>query len=315
MAIDYCVVIPAHNAARFVKSSIDSVRKQTIKAREVVVVDDGSGDETAALARAAGAVVIPRTDSSGPAASRNLGVAETSAPIIAFLDADDEWMPDHAERVIGALAAQHAVFAGSDAAKFGGETGVISAQLATGEAVDLRDALIVDNPVVQSSAILQRKTFEEVGGYDESMWMSEDYDLWVRMAERGGFAYVNAPTVRRRMHDGQATYGMESELIRASWVVRRRAVSRRAVGATRVEAERLFALIEDAAYRDIERAIWTGEASTLAIVRAELQATDVLFELGPRFSEIGGFGSPARRMSQDLKCMGRSLLQVVRGLR
>ncbi|HYW51031.1 MAG TPA: glycosyltransferase family 2 protein, partial [Gemmatimonadaceae bacterium] len=149
---EYCVVIPAKNAAKFLASTLESVRQQTCPASEIVVVDDGSNDATAEVARAAGVTVMSHATSSGPAASRNRGVAATTAPLVAFLDADDEWMPDHAERLLHALAAEGAVFAGSGAQKFGAETGVLTADLADGASVDLRDALIIDNPVIQSAA-------------------------------------------------------------------------------------------------------------------------------------------------------------------
>lgn len=315
MTTEYCVVIPAHNAAEFVSACLASVMNQTMQPREVVVVDDGSNDRTAHLARDAGATVISRAVSGGPSASRNLGVASTSAPIIAFLDADDEWKPDHAERLVAALAANDAVFASGAAEKFGSESGVLRATLASGSPIDLRDALIVENPVIQSAAVIRRSAFDLAGGYDESLRMSEDYDLWARLAERGPYVYVDVPTVRRRMHDGQATFRYESALVTASWTVRRRAVSRRLASADRSEREHVLQLLDGAASRDVEHAIWTGDASILGVLRAELRQTDDEFSLGSRLAAIGGHGQRARRVSQNVRTISRSLLQVIRGQR
>ena len=313
MMTDYCVVIPAHNAARFIATTLASIQRQTIVPSDVVVVDDGSSDQTAVVARAAGARVVIQSESKGPSASRNRGVAETSAPVVAFLDADDEWMPDHAERILRALAAEGIAFAGSDAERFGAESGVVKTALTNTEPVDLRDLLIRDNPIIQSSVMISRDAFDRAGGYDETMRLSEDYDLWTRVAEHGMFAYVNVPTVRRRMHDQQASQRFRADLVGAWWDVRRRCVARRLIGASASEREHVLALLYTASVSDLEWAIWTGESEMLALVRDELHATDLALALGNRLGAVGGVGVPARRVSQDLRCAGRAVANMVRG--
>ena len=141
MTTNYSVVIPAYNAERFIASTLASINRQTLPPQEIVVVDDGSSDQTANVARAAGARVVVQTSSMGPSASRNRGVAETRTEVVAFLDADDEWFPDHAERLMLALSAEGIAFAGSDAELFGAESGVVPTALAETDALDLRDTL------------------------------------------------------------------------------------------------------------------------------------------------------------------------------
>ncbi len=315
MMTDYSVVIPAYNAERFIASTLASINRQTLPPTEIVVVDDASSDQTAAVARASGARVVTQLSSKGPSASRNRGVAETQSPIVAFLDADDEWMPDHAERLLHALSADGIAFAGSDAERFGTESGVVRTALTGTEPVDLRDALISDNPVIQSSVMISREAFERAGGYDETLRLSEDYDLWTRVAEHGMFAYVNVPTVRRRMHAHQATQRFKAELVKAWWGVRRRCVSRRLAGAAPIEQTHVLKLLDAASAGDIEWAIWTGEEAMLSLVRGQLNATDVALGLGERLGALGGLGSPSRRLSQDLRCACRALIQLVRGER
>jgi glycosyltransferase involved in cell wall biosynthesis len=313
--IGYCVVIPAHNAEKFIGASLASVARQTCRPSEVVVVVDGSHDNTAGVARAAGARVIEQSPTRGPSASRNVGVADTRAPVVAFLDADDEWLPDHAERLLRALEASGAAFAGSNAERFGTESGVMTSALTGGEPLDLRDLLIADNPVIQSSVMIERNAFERAGGYDESMRLSEDYDLWTRVVEHGTFAFVNQPTVRRRMHDAQATTRFRADLVRAWWGVRRRTVSRRLAGAPVSERDRVLCLLTEASQADIAWAIWTGDSAMLTMVREELHETDSMLGLGDRLGALGGAGNPGRRLRQDLRCASRSLLQLVRGER
>src|ERR1035438_4421395 len=99
MGMKISVVIPAYNAASFLPRCLKSVFAQTLKPEEVIVVDDGSSDNSAALAEELGAKVI-RCQNGGPAAARNAGIHSTSSDWIAFLDADDMWAPKKLERQV-----------------------------------------------------------------------------------------------------------------------------------------------------------------------------------------------------------------------
>jgi len=292
-----------------------SVRRQSLAPHEVVVVDDGSDDETAVVARDAGARVISLPNSVGPSASRNIAVSETSSSIIAFLDADDEWLPDHAALVLAALVARDVVFAGSDAECFGDGTGVVQTFLPEHNPADLRDAFVATNPVIQSSVMVRREAFDNAGGYDAGLRLAEDYELWTRVAELGLYAHVGQSTVRRRIHVAQVSKRFQADLVRAWWDVRRRLVARRLTGSATAHRERTLGLLEAACQTDIEWAIWTGDTSLLAIVREELQVTERAFSLERRLSAFSGLDSAPRRLAQDLRCAGKSLLQSVRGSR
>ena len=103
-AID--VVIPAFNAADYLDEALASVVGQQQAARRIIVVDDGSTDATADVARAAGdAIEVVRQDNRGAAAARNLGIARSDAPLLAFLDADDRWTADKLALQASALTA------------------------------------------------------------------------------------------------------------------------------------------------------------------------------------------------------------------
>ncbi len=315
MRAEYCVVIPALNSERFLGSALASVARQSVTPVETVVVDDGSSDRTVPIAEAAGASVVSATASRGPSAARNLGVSRTSAPLIAFLDADDEWLPGHAAKLLDTFADAEVVFAGSNAEKFGSELGVVGPGISGDGVSDLRDLLITENPVIQSSAMLRRDVFRAVGGYDESIRLSEDYDLWTRVAEVGQFRTVNEVTIRRRMHSGQVSQRYRGDLVRAWWDVRRRTVARRLSRASQFERVRVLQILEQAARLDVDWAIWTGDGAMLAIVREEMTATDEQLGLGTRLSAAGGLGQPALRLSQDVRCGSRSLLQFFQGQR
>lgn len=314
-ALDYSVVIPAHNAEPFMRDALASIAQQTVVPREIVVVDDGSQDHTADVARSCGAAVISTGRASGPSAARNRGVAATTSPVIAFLDADDEWRPDHAERVLGAMHVAGAVYGSTGVEAFGLDSLVSSSDLPGGAALDIRNELLVRNLISQSAAAVRRDAFVASGGYDESMRMAEDYDLWNRLALVGTFAYVKSPTVRRRLHPGQLTHGAMTVLVEAAWKVRRAAVARRWEGATAAEREEMLTRLELAAHEQIEDAIHSGDTGRIHVVRAELAATDRRFSLEARLSSIGGAGSRGMAVQQDLRCLGRGLLNRVRGRR
>ena len=195
-ALDYCVVIPAYNAAQFVHDALVSFAQQTLLPREIVVVDDGSRDSTAKVAR-------------------------RSSPVIAFLDADDEWMPGYAVQLSGAMHASGVVYGSTGIERFVLESCASIANLPEGSARDIRNDLLVNNLIVQSSAAVRRDVFCVSGGYDKAIHMAEDHDLWNRLALLGSFAYVPAPTVSRRIHSGQITHGTVPLMIVAAWKIRR----------------------------------------------------------------------------------------------
>lgn len=206
------VVIPAWRAAATLPATIASARAQKGAQVEVIVVDDGSDDDSGSVAKAAGARVI-RQDNAGPAAARNRGVASTDAPFIAFLDADDRFLP-------GKLAAQLAALSDCDAeAAFtdvvlvrdadtpeerGGACG--SRRKGPGavpERLDL-DHLLLGNPLVCSSAVVKREAFEAAGGFDPDpvLVACEDYDLWLKLAARRPLLHLDGAWGEYRLRAG-----------------------------------------------------------------------------------------------------------------
>lgn len=99
MTFSYSVVIPAYNAAATIREAIESIRGQTIPAHEIIVVDDGSTDGTAADARATGGpITVVSQDNRGPGAATSVGMSRVETPFVATLDADDLWLPSKIAR-------------------------------------------------------------------------------------------------------------------------------------------------------------------------------------------------------------------------
>jgi len=217
MCPEVSVVIPTYNRRAMVCEAIASVRAQRGAKLELIVIDDGSTDRTAdevgviaALANAECAdrmsMRLVRTGNRGVAAARNTGVAMASAPLLAFLDSDDLWMPHKLERQL-AFMHTHGELAVAQTEEIwmrGGRRvnpGVRHRKRAGDIFLDsLRTCLI--SP---SAVIMRIELFRELGGFDERLTAAEDYDLWLRiLAEGHEVGLIEEPLVTRRSGDSMA---------------------------------------------------------------------------------------------------------------
>jgi glycosyltransferase involved in cell wall biosynthesis len=200
------VVIPTYNAARFLVDAIDSVLAQTYQPLEVLVVDDGSTDDTArVLEPYGGRIRYIRQTNGGPAKARNRGIREAKGELIAFLDADDQWLPEK-------LSKQWACHrAHPDAAL--SHTDLYRVLQPAGERTYRHDGrerfagncyleFFRNNGVTPSTVLLTRACLETVGLFDEKIRAAstEDWELWIRIARRYPLAYLNEPLTLYRVH-------------------------------------------------------------------------------------------------------------------
>ena len=216
MSAEVSVIIPTYNRADLVFAAIASVIAQRAANFELIVVDDGSTDETwRGLERTAAAVQaehaerlsmqIVRTKNHGVAAARNTGVALASAPLVAFLDSDDLWGPDKLARQIEYMGA-HPEYVISQTDEWwlrnGGRVnpGLRHRKAAGDIFIDsLRTCL-----VTPSTVIMQTRVFREIGGFDEDFIAAEDYDLWLRILVRHEIGFLaEYHATRRSGHRGQ----------------------------------------------------------------------------------------------------------------
>ena len=206
------VVIPTYNRAHSIERSIQSVLRQTFADFELIIVDDGSTDGTQDLVRA---IKDPRVrlvsmpQNGGPGAARNLGIREAVADWVAFQDSDDEWLPEKLERQMA-----RALEPGSNwvAVYCGMVTiGSVIDQAATRNQIrfrpgpeiavvegDIRASLFKTSFVSAQMLMARRVALETVGGFDESFRVLEDWDLALRLAALGPFAFVDQPLVLQR---------------------------------------------------------------------------------------------------------------------
>jgi glycosyltransferase involved in cell wall biosynthesis len=203
------VVIPAYNASHHVGPAIESVLAQTYPYVEVVVVDDGSTDDTAAVLERFGRdVIVVRTTNAGPGAARNVGLRHARGDRVAFLDSDDLWAPRRLERCIEQLDERPEIdFVTTDAALIVDD--VVTAQRFYGDLVDPRFPepdeqlqMMVDHNFLFVSVVANRHAVDAVGGFDENraLMSSEDYDLWMRLLLAGArAALIREPLASYRL--------------------------------------------------------------------------------------------------------------------
>ncbi len=201
------VVIPTYNYGRFIADAIESVLGQTVAPTEIIVVDDGSTDDTEAVVRGfGGRIKYIRQENAGVCAARNRGVAESSGDLIAFLDADDIWEPTKLEKQIAKFASDPAIgLVHCGMREYDSLTGkTICDHLVGGEGWLANDLLLWEKPVIigyGGTVVVRRVAFEEVRGFDERLTVGEDLDFCYRIAVRFKVGFVKEILMHYRMHD------------------------------------------------------------------------------------------------------------------
>ena len=179
------VIIPTHNRWPMLGEAVESVLSQTSPSYELIVVDDGSTDETPRRLHAYGARITVLTQSRrGVAAARNLGASRASGQYLAFLDSDDLWHPSKLERQLGFMESNPAVeICQTDEIWIRNGVRVNPRRKHRKPSGDVFRASLELCLVSPSAVMMRRELFERVGGFDESLPVCEDYDLWLRISK------------------------------------------------------------------------------------------------------------------------------------
>lgn len=219
------VVVTTYNYAAYLPQALDSVLAQRFQDLEIIVVDDGSADETPEVMRRY--VTHPRLryvrrPNGGQASAKNLGVRLAVGEYVAFLDADDVWTPDKLEKQIPLFASRP-------------ELGIVYSRCRRidrhGEALGEPDLplsrgrvtrqLFIENFIPFSSSVVRRTCFATVGMFDERLPMAIDYDLWLKMSLRYEVEYCDEILVLYRTGHGHMSDHVDLRLRCASFVARR----------------------------------------------------------------------------------------------
>jgi len=239
-------VIPAYNSAATISRALSSVIAQTRPPDEIIVVDDCSTDATRDIASATACSrirVIGTHMRRGAGGARNAGIAAAQGDIVAFLDSDDEWLPVKLEKQVDMLAsdrrlsfvacAAHSISA--DGADLGDTYGM--SRISTGS--DAWKALLACNFVATPSVIVWRRHLLALNGFDETMKIGEDQDLWVKLALAGSLGYVPDTLVRVHLRNDSLSSWMLDDLLTFTMPMIERHLARQSHRLTRADIRRI----------------------------------------------------------------------------
>lgn len=224
------VLIGAYDSAATLRDAIDAILAQTVADLELIVVDDGSHDDSAAIARAVGdprVRVLEMGRNVGIARSLNAGIEAARAPLIAVQDADDRSDPHRLERQLAVLEASPAIAVVGCRMREVDAAGRELAPRTSFAAGDVRDVLLRFNPIPNTSAAFRRDAVLAVGGYDPRYRYAMEYDLWLRLAERWQVVTLDEVLATRVMGGANVAARAERAQTAEAIGIRLRALARR----------------------------------------------------------------------------------------
>lgn len=181
------VVVPAYNAARFLAETLQSVLAQTYQNWELLIINDGSTDNTAEIAEQYRQhdrrIRLYSQPNQGVSAARNLGVELAQGELIAFLDADDRWLPEKLATHVGHLAANPSIGVSFAKVRYLRANGTPTSLIATASLVDIQswDFIYANPTITTSNVVIRKEIFQQLRGFDPTMSYSEDMDLFFRI--------------------------------------------------------------------------------------------------------------------------------------
>ncbi len=247
------VIMALYRGERYVREALESIATQTRPPLEVIVIDDGSPDDSVALIESLTLPFVPRIvrqGNAGQSAARNTGIRAARGEYIAFLDQDDVWRPNHLEVLADAISADPSlawVFGDFDLIDDRGQTVVSSYLTETAVVLDRRtvaDIVRTDIMALPSASIMRRSALEQVRGFDRRLSGYEDDELYLRLYRRG-FAMAAEPRtrIRYRTHAANASSSvafLRSRLIYLQVLAEQYPAASGRAGASEVAAERLL---------------------------------------------------------------------------
>lgn len=230
------IIIPAYNSEKFIEQAIKSVQNQTYSNFEVIVIDDGSTDNTNSVVRS----ISEQDDrincykiepSHRPSVPRNYGIRKAKGKFIAFLDSDDLWSKDKLQRQLKIFRQNpKIIFVYSMSITFG-DVNLFSPfyellPLPFRAARSRDDLIQIGNTIPLSSVIVKTDKLKTIGGFDEDPQLQvEDYDLWLRLSELGDFIFIPRIDTYYRIHSAQFSADWETRKKRLKYLAKKRGIN------------------------------------------------------------------------------------------
>ncbi len=226
------IVVPTFERGHLIVDALESIREQTIRPLEIIVVDDGSTDDTQNVVAAWYAkkgtdidLHLIRQSNLGGNAARNAGIRAARAPLVAFLDSDDEWHPEKLQKQLEVFARNAdfgAVYCGVVETDLERRPVVSPSRRRYPEGQILDKLLISDVTAPTSAFVVRRDVFDRVGLFDIDLEARQDWDMWIRTSSVVDMGAVPEALVNLRHHDGPRTQSDPEREIRAYRAIRRK---------------------------------------------------------------------------------------------
>jgi len=213
------VIIPTHNRDEFLGSTIASVLSQTYSDFEIIVVDDNSGDRTHEVIKSikdGRMKYIRHRDNMGPSAARNTAISSATGEYIAFLDDDDEWMPEKLQKQVELLDKCEPNICGVYSNRLVIDKLSNRIISTSPQAKKLKGNLLyqlsIGSPIHTSTVLIRKRCIEKVGLFDETMSYMEDRDFWIRLSLNWDFEYIDKPLTIAYVHkQGHLSESLEGQ--------------------------------------------------------------------------------------------------------
>jgi glycosyltransferase involved in cell wall biosynthesis len=231
-------IVPCYNGARWLAEALESIKAQSLPVQEIIVVDDASTDNSAEIAQKHGALVIGNPTNRGEGYSRNVGLRHASGDLIAWLDADDVWLPQHVSTLSALLQKYPQATAAFGAVqRFGQRNELIRGYVPPGEPSNVFWAAFSDWVHTTIGSMTYKGALLDIGGFNEHERYSVDFDLWLRLARHHLFTCTHEVTSRWRWHDAQQSKQLENQLAAVYRFRRNYWEQERAAGRPKIAAE------------------------------------------------------------------------------
>jgi glycosyltransferase involved in cell wall biosynthesis len=213
------VIIPTYQRAHWVSEAIESVLAQTYKDYDIIVVNDGSTDNTAeVLNQFQNKIKIIEQENKGNSVARNIAIQNSQGQYIAFLDDDDRWMPNKLEKQIALLESNSKIGLSYSDMFFFNDKEVFLELRGKKQPINLGRIswmlfLFGNSVPLASSVVVRREALDEIGLFDESLLRCEDYDLWLRISEKWLLYYLDEPLTMYRLSDLNISKNRELVLV------------------------------------------------------------------------------------------------------
>lgn len=198
------VIIPTYNSAHFIIEAVESVLNQTFTDFEILVIDDGSTDATkeVLIEKYGNLVRYFYKENGGVSKARNFGIENAQGKYVAFLDSDDAWIPEKLEKQVSALE-KNAENKACYSSFFLCDENLIPVGVneSNRKSDALTDLLLIGNVVATPSTVIaEKELFQQVGGFDHELSQCADWEMWIRLATKTEFIYIDKPLLKYRQH-------------------------------------------------------------------------------------------------------------------